>query len=214
MPKTIVFDMGNVLIQYQPHRFVARHTSDPDTQKLLIQELFSGAEWVGLDRGSVTEEEAYEAVSQRLPNELHPLLKTLLETWFQDLLPMPGMASLVEDLRARGHKLYILSNAGQCYYEYRHIIPGIAHFDGEFVSSDHGLLKPSPHIYEKFCKTYELEPQNCIFIDDSAANVEEAQRFGMKAIVFHGDATKLTSNLDHLLSLDAGERFLGGQKHD
>lgn len=201
MQKNIVFDMGNVLLQYQPERFVARHTNDPTTQKLLVQELFSDAEWVGMDRGSVTEAEAYEAVSKRLPAELHPTLKSLLETWFRDFLPMPGMSTLVEDLKSRGHKLYILSNAGQRYYEYRHQIPGIELFDGEFISSDHGMLKPSPLIYETFCKTFELEPETCIFIDDSAANVEVARSSGMTALVFHGDIDRLKKALDHLTRL-------------
>lgn len=110
---------------------------------------------------------------------------------------MPGMDTLITELNARGHNLYLLSNVGNRYSEFRHLIPGIELFEGEYISSEHGVLKPSPLIYEMFCETFDLDPETCIFIDDSAANVEVAQRSGMLGIVFHGDVDKLRHVLDN-----------------
>lgn len=60
-------------------------------------------------------------------------------------------------------------------------------FDGVMVSSDVHLIKPDTRIYELLCRTYDLKPQECIFIDDRPENVEAAERVGMKGIVFTGD---------------------------
>ena len=60
-------------------------------------------------------------------------------------------------------------------------------FDGVMVSSDVHLIKPDTRIYELLCETYDLNPEECVFIDDRPENVEAAKRVGMKGIVFEGD---------------------------
>ena len=85
-----------------------------------------------------------------------------------------------------GYRMYVLSNACQLFYEYFPRRFDEKLFDGIMVSSTVRLIKPDPRIYELLCSTYDLKPEECVFIDDRADNVEAAQGVGMQGIVFPG----------------------------
>ncbi len=107
----------------------------------------------------------------------------------------PGMEELIRRLKQAGYGIYLLSNTGQRYYEFRKNIPALRWFDGEFISADWKLLKPEPEIYRAFCQYFHLVPAQCLFVDDLAQNVYGAQRAGMKGVVFYGDPGDLERRL-------------------
>ena len=74
-------------------------------------------------------------------------------------------------------------------------IPGSEYFSGTFISADHHLLKPEDAIYQAFFQKFGLKPEECLFIDDSAPNIEASENAGMAGIVFHGDAARLRRQL-------------------
>ena len=75
-------------------------------------------------------------------------------------------------------------------------VPGSEYFDGTLISADVKLVKPCAEIYELLYSTFGLIPGECLFIDDSAPNIEGAERTGMPGIVFHGDADELRSEMN------------------
>ena len=119
------------------------------------------------------------------PVDCVPVLEELILRWERPILPIPGMADFVRDCRRAGYGIYLLSNASRRLHQYWTGIPGHEYFDGEFVSADYQLVKPDQSIYRKFCQVFELEPRECLFIDDFPLNIEGAVTAGWQGIVFH-----------------------------
>lgn len=195
MIKNIVFDMGGVLINFDAERYAARFAPDPADRALLRRELFRSVEWIQMDRGSITDEQAAAAVCSRLPRHLHAAVRDILDNWHQDIPPMDGICDLVAELKAEGYGIYLLSNTCARFHRFRENIPALRFFDGEFISADHHLVKPEPGIYQCFLKEFGLNGAECVFIDDVPLNVEGAVRCGINGIVYHGDPGLLRRRL-------------------
>ena len=200
MKPNIVFDMGQVLMDFAPPKFIARLGYTGEDAQALLQEVFKGWEWVAFDRGDVTGEDVVDSACSRLPARLHGAARELVFHWWEDVIPMPGAKELVTELYDKGYPLYVLSNASQDFHTYFDRIPGSEYLPPErrFVSSDHRLLKPEHEIYELFFRTYDLAPESCVFIDDNPSNVEAARRLGMQALVHRGDIYRLRRELRDL----------------
>lgn len=179
MIKNIVFDMGNVLMDYCPPKFVAPYVADEGDRALILEQLFRGPEWLELDEGVIEHEEALERVLSRLPQQLHAQCRQVFEHWADHFEPVAGMAQVVEALNRVGYRLYLLTNASVRFRSYQARVPGIDLFEGVLVSAEERLLKPDPAIFDRLCAKFGLRAEECLFIDDSAANVEGAQRAGM-----------------------------------
>ena len=137
-----------------------------------------------------------ERVSARLPESLHAAVEEVIKAWHVwHLTPMPGMAELVRRLKAQGYGIYLLSNASTALRGYFPRIPGSECFDGLMVSAEEKLLKPQHEIYERLYERFGLVPEQCVFIDDSPANIEGAMLTGMQGIVFRGDTERLRREL-------------------
>ena len=193
---TIVFDMGQVLIHWQPLALIAHMNLTEKQQELLLTELFQSVEWVQSDHGTIALEQIVTQVCRRLPEDLHPAVEELVLGWWRrPLVPMEGMAELIRELKEKGYKIYLLSNASVDLRKYFHRIPGSEYFDGLMVSAEERLLKPQHEIYHTLYSRFRLEPGRCLFIDDSPANIEGALCTGMEGIIFRGDAARLRREL-------------------
>lgn len=195
MIRNIVFDMGNVLLHFDTAHFIRRAgVEDPADAALMQRELFRSLEWVQMDRGSLTEQGAFERIRPRLPQRLHAALEKLLFCWDEPILPVAGMAQLVRDCKAAGYGIYLLSNASKRLHDYFDRIPGSECFDGRFVSADHLLVKPQQGIYRAFCGQFGLRGEECLFVDDVPLNIEGAVTAGWQGIIFH-DAQDLRQKM-------------------
>ena len=195
MIKNIVFDMGNVVIRFDPRAFIARFGVNEEERELLMREVFLSPEWVMLDRGTLNDEQAAEILCPRLPEHLREIARKLISFWDRPILEVEGMYPLIEELKGLGYGIYLLSNASCRQPDYWQRVPAAKLFDGTLISASVKLLKPMPEIYEKFFETFGLKREECFFIDDSPANVEAALYVGMPATVFHGDAARLRRDL-------------------
>lgn len=199
MIKNIVFDMGKVLISFDADRYIAQFVPDPSDHELIRRELFRSIEWVRLDRGTMTDEEAIESVCRRLPERLHTAVSGILYNWHQDIPPLDGVYELVRELKEEGgYPIYLLSNTSAKFHDFRKNIPALKFFDGEFISADWHLLKPEPAIYGVFLAHFALKANECVFIDDAPLNIEAAINAGMSGVVYHGDAAHLRRSLREL----------------
>ena len=95
-----------------------------------------------------------------------------------------GMRAVFETLAGR-MPVYGVSNFSRELFDRTlPVYPFLGRFAGLVLSGDEGINKPDPRIYQRLCERYALAPGDCFFIDDSAANVEAARSFGMRAHVF------------------------------
>ncbi len=196
MIRNIVFDMGNVLIHWDPKLIVARLKLPPEDAALLEREVFRGFEWVSMDHGIMEQKAGWERICRRLPARLHESAAACVFDWWKPPLePVPGMAELVREVKKLGYGVYLLSNATSPLHEYFHRIPGSECFDGLIVSADVKLLKPQHEIYEELFRSFALAPEECFFIDDSPLNIDGAWAVGMAGAVFFDDLPRLRAEL-------------------
>ena len=195
MIRHIVFDMGQVLVRFSDGLFSERLRLSEADAELIRREVLATTEWVRMDRGTISDDDALARMCARLPQRLHDTAAYLVHRWNDPIVPVPGMADVARDLKAAGYDLYLLSNAASRQHTYWHDIPGSECFSGTFISADYHLLKPEDAIYQAFFQRFGLQPEECLFIDDSAANIEASENAGMAGIVFHGDAARLRRQL-------------------
>ena len=195
MIQNILFDMGQVLIRFDRRAFLDRLEISEEDKQLLLREVFLSVEWVQMDRGTLREETAEPLMCKRLPEHLHSAVHQLVSCWDEPMLPVAGMAQLIEELKAKGYGIYLLSNASVRQHEYWSKIPGWQFFDGKIISADERVMKPHPDYYLRAMERFGLVPGECFFIDDVAANIEGANYCGIPGAVFHQDVTLLRRQL-------------------
>lgn len=188
MIKNILFDMGNVLLQFSPKDILEAAGVPEEDRPLLMREVFKSKDWIRLDRGSVTDEEGVAAMCARLPERLHKYVPLLVSGWDVRAGEISGMRELVRELSEKGYGLYLLTNAALRHHEYWKSLPVSRYFGNHvMLSADWKLLKPCHEFYEKTFELFNLEPGECVFIDDSPSNCEAAEELGLASIVFHGE---------------------------
>ena len=196
MIRNILFDMGGVLLRFEPRTFIARLGITGEDAAELERQVFHTVEWVQMDKGTLTEDEALASMCRRLPERLHAAASELVHHWDEPRLPMPGAIELVRELFEKGYPLYLLSNAALRHHVYWPKLPMAPYFgDRLMVSADWHLLKPDPAFFQKALTMFDLKAEECLFIDDSTPNVLSAIEQGIAGVVFHGDMAILRRDL-------------------
>ena len=196
MIRNILFDMGGVLLRFEPRTFIARLGVTGEDAAELERQVFHTVEWVQMDKGTLTEDEALASMCRRLPERLHAAASELVHHWDEPRLPMPGAIELVRELFEKGYPLYLLSNAALRHHVYWPKLPMAQYFgDRLMVSADWHLLKPDPAFFQKALTMFDLKAEECLFIDDSTPNVLSAIEQGIAGVVFHGDMAILRRDL-------------------
>ena len=181
----IVFDLGGVVFDWLPDRLAARAFTDVDDQQIAREEIIGHPDWLELDRGSISQEQAIvNAVSRTgLPKSS---IAGLFQLVGPLLTPIQPTIDLVHELaQASQHKLYVLSNMHQASIDYLE-----ANFDfwdlfeAKVISCRVGMVKPEPAIYNYLLRANDLAPGDTVFIDDMPPNITAAQAAEMKAIQF------------------------------
>ncbi len=196
MIRNILFDMGSVLVRFEPAEFTAKLGLDASDALALEREVYRSADWVRLDRGVFTQRQAIDVACARLPERLHPYVERLVLHWDEDRPEVPGMFELVKELSDSGYPLYLLTNASIRHREYWPRFRFAPYFgDRIMLSAAWQLMKPEREFYEKAVSLLGFDPAESVFIDDQPTNVEAAERCGIPGIVFYGDVSLLRRRL-------------------
>ena len=182
MIKNIIFDLGNVLINYNPHDFINKNVKEENREKF-FKEIFQSKEWQDLDRGTLEYDEAVKIFSKRLPEEAQNI-KKLFDNDIQDVLFVDKTnIKYLSTLKNKDYKLYILSNFHKnSFRKVSEIHNFKSIFDGGVISYECHLLKPESNIYKAIIDKYGLIPEETVFIDDSLPNVQAAIKFNIHGI--------------------------------
>lgn len=202
MVRNIVFDLGNVLIDYNPRRIIASVFPNQEEQELILKEVFQSKGWKQLDRGVLSFEEHHKNIAEKLP-QFEREIEWILNNWHKDQPSVEGMYAVVKKLRSYEFDLYVLSNASERFYNFALANnPILKFFKGITISAELKLLKPEREIYDQFCEIHNLTPDECLFIDDQLVNVQAAADAGWQAYQFTG-----TSDLIPFLEEKLGITF-------
>ena len=200
MIKNVVFDFGQVLIQFVPSYIISQYTTDSDDASLLEEVLFDRLYWDRLDDGSIDNEQILSHSASRLPDRLHDTARRILYGWTNNLPEIDGMHDLVVDLKNQyGVKLVLLSNIADYFADHISEFPILSHFDGYVLSGVCKRVKPRPEIFAYLCEQFDLVPSETVFVDDNPANIAGARDFGINAYLFDGDSARLRAYLDQVI---------------
>ena len=196
--KNILFDMGNVLVTYNPEWVIRRYTEDEELIREVKNIVFYSQEWFLLDAGLIEEEKAERNWMERLSSDkARELAHLSFQNWhLYNMKVIPGTAEMIRALKENGKEIYLLSNASMRLLSiYKEVIPAVECFSGIFYSAAHKCVKPQDIIYERFLKEYSLKPSDCFFIDDLEENISAAKAVGISGAVMKSRTAKETAEI-------------------
>ncbi|MBQ9434242.1 MAG: HAD family phosphatase [Synergistaceae bacterium] len=201
MISTVIFDIGNVLVDFDWDGFI--HRMFPGREELITEldeAVWGGGRWDRLDAGDPPEQ-VFASIIAHDPKHEHELRKVFANVG-DTLRKRPASSVWITDLKNRGYRVLYLSN----YSRYvMGLNPGVLDFlplmDGGVFSCDVRLIKPDRRIYECIAEKYALVPGECVFIDDIEKNIKAARDFGFHAIQF-GYLEQAQRDLNNLLEAD------------
>jgi 2-haloacid dehalogenase len=194
---TVVFDLGGVLIDWDPRHLYRELFEDPDEMESFLAEVTT-AEWNSHQDAGRPWAEAIEVLAAEHP-ERRELIEAFHRRWPEMLAgEIAGTVDVLAELRAAGVRLVALSNwSAEMFPFARERFDFLAWFEGIVISGEVGVNKPDPRIFEHLLERFGIEAAAALFIDDSPANVDAATAFGFCAIQFT-DATALRHELARL----------------
>ena len=187
----VVFDLGAVLIGWEPAKLLQAHfperTPTADSAEALGRAFFRHEDWRDFDGGIRSVEDVATCTAERLSLPLERV-ERMLFTLGDALQPIPASIELLDRLRGlrAGNdrlRLFYLSNMPAPYARsLERRMPFFEWFDGGIFSGDVKRTKPDGEIYALLAWRHDLRPEQTLFIDDTAANVEAARALGWHAI--------------------------------
>lgn len=182
MIDTLVFDIGNVLVDWYPLPYVRTFVDNDRDAERLTSMIFLGPEFKAGDMGVFTRADTRAALLTRYPDEAE-LIGKILDGCDEILVASQENTALLRELKAAGFSLYFLSNTNPSAFEYMtKTHEFFRYLDGGIASFRVHLLKPDPAIFKKFERTFTKQPSHCVFVDDSPANTAAAAEYGFHTV--------------------------------
>ena len=198
MIRTVIFDIGRVLLGFEWDRYVHMLFDDEEVCRVVTESAFRCPYWTEMDRGNMSQEEIIEKMIENAPEYRTQILEAV-DRVDECVERLDYAIPWIEDLKSRGYQVLYLSN----YSEYVrsksvHAMDFLDRTDGGVFSYEVKCVKPEPEIFEILIDRFGLVPEECVFIDDSAPNIETAVNLGFKGILFK-DHEQASAELGSLL---------------
>jgi 2-haloacid dehalogenase len=180
----IVFDLGGVLIDWDPRHLYRRYFEDEAAMETFLSTIVT-PEWNrGLDGGRGWEE-AVSSLTREHP-EHADLIAAYRDRWDEMLGgPIHGTVKILSELRSAGYEIHALTNwSAETFPKALERYPFLGWFQDIIVSGEERLAKPDPRLYRVLLDRIGRSAEHCIFIDDGSANVDAAAALGFDAILF------------------------------
>ena len=192
--KNLVFDMGNVLIEWNSEKILKAITDDRHLQDMLRKEVFKTGLWVETDAGVKTREEVIEIITGKLGEKYRNEITQLLRYWYKYVDVFTKVQDRIIELSKSGYSIYILSNTAFTFYDLvkEGYLPATSVAKGMVLSCEEKVLKPNEKIYNILLERYNLDPHNTMFFDDLPENIWGAARCGINGFVVENESELLT----------------------
>ena len=186
MIKNVIFDLGKVLIDTNPSEYLRKYGYDEEKYQVLLDAILYDSLWSDMDIGKYESYkdivEIYVGKHKELESEIRRFFD---EDWMELYTPFEGALAFYNEVFERGYDIYILTNFSKDGYEFiSNKFDFFKKAKGSVVSSHIKMAKPNPEIYKYLLEKYSLNPDECIFIDDSAVNIKTANELGIHGIVY------------------------------
>jgi 2-haloacid dehalogenase len=188
-PSTVVFDLGGVLIDWNPRHLYRKIVADPTKMEWFLATVCTQAWHEEVDRGA-RPEAIVPDLARQFPQ--YALEIAAFYDRFEEMFAGPhrAMVDLLERLSEAKTPLFALTNWGADSFSWaRDVFPFLSRFRDIVVSGEEGLVKPDPRIFRVLFERGGFLPDDAVFIDDNQVNVEAAGALGMH-VVLHRDAAE------------------------
>ena len=183
MYRNIIFDLGGVMVDWQPEEYLMQRFHNDITEKHVFSLTFGSEEWQKLDAGEISRYMANLSMLEHARAAGYAFeVQEVIDDWTVILHTRHRMVEIASRLKSRGFKLFYLSNIASDTLAMLQRRGFWRLFDGGIASCDVHLLKPDPKIYKLLTEQYSLDPKECIFIDDRDENMKAAYKLGITCI--------------------------------
>ncbi|HRJ69322.1 MAG TPA: HAD family phosphatase [Beijerinckiaceae bacterium] len=180
--RNVVFDVGNILLRWDPRNLYRKIFSDPAAMEQFLETICTsewnlqgdmGRSWRDLTEELVVAHPAHEANIRAYRSRWHEMVIGSIDE----------NVRLLETFKRNGVPLYAITNfSADCFAESQERFPFLKTFDGIICSGVERVVKPDPAIYRLLLDRYGLQAAECVFIDDSEKNIIAASKIGFKTI--------------------------------
>ena len=181
MIKNIIFDIGNVILNFNYKEILPKYTTDKEAQDFIEQYIVNSPEWLGyalIDTGYITKEEAISIVQDRT-NHIHDkIIENFWNTYNNYAFIDKQVISLLNILKKQGYKIFLLSNINSHTHEAIKDSGLFQLVDGYVLSYLEHQIKPYEAIYQTLIERYNISPKESVFLDDNEKNINTANKLG------------------------------------
>ncbi|MBF7076282.1 HAD family hydrolase [Streptococcus sp. HF-100] len=184
MIKNLVFDFGNVLIEWNPAKILAAFVKEED-RKRVEAAIFDSGLWAQTDTGQLTLKSAIQAAQTLLDSSYSATVEAIFTHWYETVDVYHQLQEKIFEWAQLGYGIYILSTTSEIFYavENAGLLPMTKVLTGKILSYEVGFAKPDKSIYQKLLTQYALHANQCVFIDDLQINLDAAKSLGFETIL-------------------------------
>lgn len=184
MIKNLVFDFGNVLIEWNPVKILAAFVKEEDRKRVKAA-IFDSGLWAQTDTGELTLEAAIQAAQTLLDSSYSATVEAIFTHWYETVDVYHQLQEKIFEWAQLGYGVYILSTTSEIFYAVENacLLPMTKVLTGKILSYEVGCAKPDKSIYQKLLIQYALHANQCVFIDDLQINLDAAKSLGFETIL-------------------------------
>ena len=196
MYKSIVFDLGGVMVDFDPKSYLVDLLCNAAMEEKVYELTFGSEEWKLMDAGLISRFEGNKRMLERAQQEGCSFeVQVVLDDWIHILHVRHRMQELVRRMKNHGYCVYYLSNIPQDVLDLLRQRGVLDRFDGGVASCEVHINKPDPRIYQALLDKYHLKAEECVFIDDRPENVQTAFSMGFAGVQMKDSVGTLVRSL-------------------
>ena len=179
----ILLDMGNVLLEWNKDKILKGVSDTKKDYLILDKSIFQSGLWERLDLGTMSREELVLKVVSMIGRTYQKKVEEVIWNWPNYIEIFTEVFPILSEVKKKGHRIFVLSNTSKVFYDLleEQLSPIKELLDGFVLSCDIKAIKPDLAMFKEILDKYQLDPTNCVFLDDIEDNTNVAQNLGIKA---------------------------------
>lgn len=179
----IILDMGNVLLEWNKDKILQSISDTKEEYLVLDKTIFQSGLWERLDLGTITREELVLKVVSMIGRTYQKKVEEVIWNGPSYIDIYTEVFPVLSELKKKGHRIFVLSNTSKVFYDLleEQLSPIKELLDGFVLSCDIKAIKPDLAMFKEILDKYQLDPTNCVFLDDIEDNTMAAEKLGIKA---------------------------------
>ena len=178
----IILDMGNVLLEWNKDKILQGVSDTKEEYLILDKAIFQSGLWERLDLGTMTREELVLKAVSMIGRTYQKKVEEVIWNWPSYIDIYTKVFPVLSGLKKKGHRIFVLSNTSKVFYDLleEQLSPLKELLDGFVLSCDIKAIKPDLVMFKEILDKYQLNPTNCVFLDDIEDNTIVAPKLGIK----------------------------------